>query len=249
MHIDILFEDDAWVFVNKPAGLLIHPGLQPNEPVLTDILSQQLGVRVQSTHRLDRATSGVIVLTKTPDATRSVNHSFAQRLVDKRYIAIVSSAIDDEGDITEPLTRKARAHGRKKEAKLPAHTSFLCRERTACGAAWLEVVPFTGRQHQIRRHLNFIRCPIWGDKRYGSTRSNRQLRIEYSLHRLALHAAALTLPHPITGKVQTVVAPLTHDLSRSAQALGFTEETLSFSNHTWFTQDPDLTTCTKENIQ
>jgi len=225
MSLSLLHVDDAVVAVNKPEGVVIHHGLPQEEVTLLDLLRAQVSGPLYPTHRLDRATSGAIVFARSREAAAAINGAFAARDVDKLYLALVTSAIEAWGEIEQPLTRRARQHGKGKQPLLPARTTYQCIARTA-DAALIELTPHTGRQHQLRRHLRAIGAPIWGDKRYGHKRHNRHLRIDVSLHRMALHAYQLTLPHPTTGDPLALVAPLPATLTGPLERLGFSMDAL-----------------------
>lgn len=213
--IDILYEDDDLLFVNKPHGMLLHQGLSTDEPVLLDHLQATHGGTIRVVHRLDRATSGVLCLAKTPAATKHINQAFADRNVAKQYLAIVSYGIDESGEINEPLSRQTRGKRKRRQNSpaLKAQTLYTrISESASSQSALVALFPKTGRRHQLRRHLRHIGFPIWGDRHYGHARFNRQIRIDYRFHRLALHAHSLALPHPTTQDTISIHAPLPPEL-------------------------------------
>jgi tRNA pseudouridine65 synthase len=149
-------------------------------------------------HRLDRATSGVLVLALDPGAARWLGTAFAERRVHKRYLAIVRGWVGERGVIDSPL------HEEGAPAPAAAVTAFArlsCFEvpvpvgRYATGRySLVEAFPHTGRMHQLRRHFAHLRHPIVGDVRYGDGRHNRMFRERFGVHRLLLHAERLVLP-------------------------------------------------------
>lgn len=225
--LSLLHIDEALVAINKPDGIVIHHGLPQEDITLLDLVRDQVEGPIFPTHRLDRATSGVILFARSKAAAAAINGAFSSREVEKGYLALVSAGIDEAGEIDEPLTRSARHHRRSKRPQelLPALTTYRRIAETPRAALCL-VAPHTGRQHQIRRHLRSIRHAIWGDKRYGHKRHNRELRIELRLHRLALHAYQLALPHPNGDGLLQLTAPLPPALWRPLEALGFDLDTL-----------------------
>ncbi len=214
--IEVLYEDDDLVVINKPAGHSVHAGWDPGPPLLP-LIGRRVDRFVYPVHRLDRATSGVLVLAKSSAMAAAVQRSFRDRIVDKRYWAIVRGIPAEFGYIDHPVPRA------KDGPRVPAQTSYATLYHRG-RYALIEVKPLTGRTHQIRRHLKHISHPIIGDVRYGKGEHNRIWRTEYGLHRLALHAVRLSLPHPRTGQVSTVDAPLPTDLARAYSVFGVPEE-------------------------
>lgn len=219
-HLSILYEDDALLVVHKPIKVVIHHGLPQAEQVLVDLVKAQCGFAVTPVHRLDRGTSGVIVLAKDKEVVPTLNQAFASREVSKDYLALSREGWEQEGTLTTPLTRRAREHKRPKAKTYPSTTGYRLLEEQG-GFALLMMTPETGRQHQIRRHMAAAKRPILGDSRYGHKRQNRQLRIDVSLHRMALHALRLQLRHPLTEEAMCFLAPLPEDLSHPLSRLGF----------------------------
>lgn len=225
--LEILYCDDALVAVNKPPGCMIHHGWSQGETVLVDVVRAVVGGKIHAVHRLDRATSGLVLLARTHEAARVLNAQFAAREVRKRYIALVVG--DPEGPTrnTQPLSRgikKRKPHG----PRLPALTIYRSVQAFASqGVSLVEALPVTGRKHQIRRHLRMDRHPIVADKHYGYKRFNRDFRIETGLGRLALHALSLRTTHPVSQETLTLHAPIPADLAKVLDTLGVTDTTLA----------------------
>jgi tRNA pseudouridine65 synthase len=200
--LTILYQDDSCAVVDKPSGMIVHRGWANDERDLLRVTRDALGRYVYPIHRLDRGASGAVLFALNEDAARVLNRSFADRTMDKRYLALTRGHPAEHGLIDHPIPR---APG---EERVPAQTEYF-RIGTFERYALVVALPKTGRLHQIRRHLKHVSCPLIGDVRYGKGEHNRLFRERYALDRLALHAAALRFVHPETGQAITVRAPLT----------------------------------------
>jgi len=198
----ILYRDEACVVVDKPSGMIVHRGWANDDCDLLRVTRDALGRYVYPLHRLDRGASGAVLFALNEDAARVLNRSFADRSMDKRYLALTRGHPAEHDLIDHPIPR---APG---EERVPAQTEVF-RIGTFERYALVVALPKTGRLHQIRRHLKHVSCPLIGDVRYGKGEHNRFFREQYALDRLALHAAALRFVHPVTGERITVRAPLT----------------------------------------
>lgn len=214
MHrvLPILYQSETLVAVDKPSGLAVHRGQSRDAVHALQLVRDQVGAYVYPVHRLDRATSGVLVFALTRGAARALGAAFASGAVQKTYVALVRGA---------PPVHVRVDHALSQEDNQPAQAAVThVRTLSRYGRyAWVEVVPETGRTHQIRRHLKHLSCPIIGDVRYGKGEHNRLFRACYGLHRLALHAATLTLNDPETKRPLTIRAPLPDILARTLAAL------------------------------
>lgn len=215
--LEILFEDDHLIVVNKQTGLLSHPSNREKSGTLMNALafhfweSSGSAIRPGLVHRLDRDTSGVMVIAKTPRAMRTLSRHFRERWVTKRYSALVSGRIEqDKGEIDAPIgcDPKTWPHWRVMtdgggDAK-SAKTLYQVKKRFAAHTL-LEMEPLTGRTHQLRIHCNLIGHPILGDPIYASTADPlvKELRIKHHL----LHAGHLGFKHPATGQPLIFDAP------------------------------------------
>lgn len=175
----------------------------------------RLGRWVFPVHRLDRGTSGVLLFALSPEVARRLQEAFAAGQVEKRYLALVRGVAPESGEIDHPLRREDSPAA----AKVPAVTEFR-RLGTWERYSLVEARPRTGRLHQVRRHFKHLSLPLIGDVRYGKGEHNRHFRERFGLHRLALHALSLTLPHPATGKPLAVAAPVPEDLAGPLRAMG-----------------------------
>lgn len=208
--LDILFEDDDVIVLNKPAGLVVHPGAGNDAHTLAHALlfhTKNLSTLSQDrpgiVHRLDKDTSGVMVVAKNNHAHLELSRQFKKHSIERRYIALVAGLVAfDEGVIDVPLKRhsmdrKKIAVSFAQEAK-PAHTTYHVLRRYKEFTA-VELFPQTGRTHQLRVHLNYLGHPILGDSVYGK---------KASFPRLALHAKDLGFVHPTTGEWVKFSVPL-----------------------------------------
>lgn len=217
--IPILYRDDALVVVDKPAGMLVHrTELARDDDVVMMRVRDDVRRHVFPVHRLDRQTSGALVFALDEVSARSLREAFDEGRVGKRYVALV------RGTFPEGLVEVDYAIPKKEGGpRVAARTSFV---RLATGplpgiegATWsfVEARPATGRFHQVRRHLAHLRYPIACDTNYGTGWFNRAVR-GLGLARLALHAAAITLPRP--GEPLVVEAPLAPDMAAALEVLG-----------------------------
>jgi 23S rRNA pseudouridine1911/1915/1917 synthase len=220
MPLKIVHEDADIIVIDKPAGLVVHPGAgQPDRTLMNALLAHAphlAGVpRAGIVHRLDKDTSGLLVVAKTVEAQADLAKQLAERSVRRIYLALVQGDPPASGTIDAPVGRDVRARVRMAVTHRgkPARTAFRVVERFG-HAALIECRLETGRTHQIRVHLQHIRHPLVGDTVY-----RRGTRHGLSFPRQALHAAELTLTHPRTGKVMTWRAPLPRDLKRLLQDL------------------------------
>jgi len=224
--IDVVYEDDTLVVVNKPAGLVVHPAAGTPSGTLANALAyhfQQLparGVRPGIVHRLDRDTSGLIVVAKTEAALENLSDQFRDRSVFKSYVALVHGRMSpDSGKIDQPLARDRSNRTRMAVVRGGRNALTLYRVRRSFDRfTLLDVELKTGRTHQIRVHLAWLKHPVVGDETYGGGRDNTiqdpQLRAHVrNLKRHFLHAEKLSFTHPTTGEVVKFESPLPAELS------------------------------------
>ena len=221
LQLPIIYQDEAVIVINKPAGVISHArGRHWDEPSVASSLRSLVArdwespARTGLAHRLDRATSGLMVIAKTSEDLKVLQQQFTDRTVSKTYRALIdnspaSQSLPNEGLIDRPIDRSPKA-GNKFCVSLngkPAQTKWrkqLLKSKDRYVSLNLE--PLTGRTHQLRVHLASLGCPIIGDKLYGGSIGPR----------LALHSHQLSFDHPRTGQRQTFVAPLPSWLQKEA---------------------------------
>ena len=207
MPLPILYLDDLLVVIHKPPGLLVHRTPLARDRVFAlQTLRDQLGRRVWPVHRLDRATSGVMVFGLNPDAARALAGQFERHEVEKTYHALARGWVEAEGVIDHPI----RDDDAPQAAPQPAITRYRRLARVELPVAvdrypssrysLAAVEPVTGRRQQIRRHFKHISHPIIGDTTHGNGRHNRFFRERYGIHRLMLTAQRLAFTHPDSGE-------------------------------------------------
>lgn len=221
--LQILYEDDDLLVIDKPSGLLVHRGWGRDDVVLVDLVRDYTGAAtVHPVHRLDRATSGVVLFARHPAAARSLGMAFDTQDVHKRYLALVRGVPKlAHQRVDHPLPRKEDG------PRVPAATTVTRLGHVETEPRHLSLVlaePHTGRPHQVRRHLKHINHPIIGDSKYGKNKLNRSFRESHHLERMALHACTLTLRHPSLDETMTFDAPLPPSLSEPLQRMGFAPE-------------------------
>ena len=219
--LSVLYEDDSLLAVNKRPGMVVHPAVGNWTGTLVNALlgrgSGDFGemdpLRPGIVHRLDKDTSGCLVVAKNPHALAKLADAFAERKTSKTYLAVVYGHLTPkEGEIhtlidRHPVDRKRRTV--VKEGGKEAHSAYkVVREGMIGGvpASLVEVRIFTGRTHQIRVHMSHIGHPLAGDEMYGGAR-------KLPAPRQMLHAWKLSLPHPETGKMLSLEAPLPDDFT------------------------------------
>ena len=206
-RLTLLYRDEFLAAVDKPSGLAVHRGWAPERETAMTCVRDQLGTHVFPVHRLDRATSGVLLFALSSEIAARVCESFAAGLAAKTYLALVRGVPPATGIIDHPLPPGEDSHG----PRVSAQTAFQRREIFG-RYSLVEAHPLTGRLHQVRRHLKHIACPLIGDVNYGKGEHNRLFREQFGLHRLFLHATRLQLPHPRTGHLLDLHSPLPAEL-------------------------------------
>jgi 23S rRNA pseudouridine1911/1915/1917 synthase len=229
--IELLYEDEDLVVVNKPAGMVVHAGAGETHGTLVNALLHKLGTLADSgdaarpgiVHRLDRGTSGVLVVARNEETHRALAWQFEHREVEKYYLALVHGRLKQKtGTIALPiardLERRTRMTTRRREGR-EARTDW--RELFSLnGFTLVEARLHTGRTHQIRVHFAAIGHPVVGDTVYGAPREVRVGgKIVSSLDRTFLHAARIAFAHPSTGKRVEVRAPLAPELKQYLDGL------------------------------
>ena len=217
----ILWEDPHLLAVNKPAGTAVHGGSGISFGVIEQLrIARPQAPLLELVHRLDRDTSGVLLIAKTRAGLIGMHDTLREKSGDKRYLAAVRGEwVNDRQHVKAPLAKYTRADGERRvevnavEGQF-AHTIFNLVERRA-EMSLLEAELKTGRTHQIRVHLQHLGFPIAGDDKYGDAVWNKLLRGRqpHPLRRMFLHAKSFTFEHPVTAQAVTVDAPLPRELS------------------------------------
>ena len=232
MPLEILYEDEVLVVLNKPPGLVVHPASGHESSTLVNALlhhceGQLSGIggiaRPGIVHRLDKDTSGCMVAAKNDDTHLALSAQFAGRKVEKIYQAIVCGEITrDRGDIRAAIARHSshrKCMAVDEEFGREAHTSYRVIERLR-GATLAEALLHTGRTHQIRVHFKFLGFPLVGDATYGHRQNQRLHELTgYRAPRQMLHAKHLGFTHPRSGRLMRFEAPQPADFEDALQAL------------------------------
>jgi tRNA pseudouridine65 synthase len=220
--VEVLFRDGTLVCVNKPSGLVVHAGqgVPASEAVLQRV-RDLVGAHVYPVHRLDRGASGVLIFGLSPAATQALQQALA--VARKRYLALVRGLPPASGRIDSAIP--VREGGVRVPASSHFRTLATMTAEPAEGQhprryALVEVMPETGRFHQVRRHMKHLGHPLIGDANYGKREHNQYCAERYGLARLALHAAAVELCHPEDGRTLELSAPLPADLAGPLERMG-----------------------------
>ena len=230
---EVLYEDEQLLAVDKPAGLAVHPGSGIAGETLVDQVRAYLvrqGLRTPEgefrpspAHRLDRETSGVVVVAKTRQAMVRLTEIFTAGEAEKTYLALAKGRFQREtGSIELRLAEHQQTFASKEQRGVNLQRA-VTRWRKLSGAGdatLLEITIETGRTHQIRRHLEAIGHPVVGDAKYGDFPFNRIAQRQWGLRRMFLHSLRLSLPHPVAKKRLVLVAPLPDELEEALRRAG-----------------------------
>lgn len=222
--LEIIYQDDYFVAVNKPAGMLVHRSwLDKHETrFVMQTLRDQIGRHVFPLHRLDRPTSGVLIFALSSEIAARAMPMFAAHEMEKTYHAIVRGWIEEADVLDYPLKEEldkiADKFAREDKEAQPAVTAYRpvasvevpysTGRFPTSRYALVEMQPTTGRKHQLRRHMHHLSHPIIGDTTHGDGKHNRLFREHYNAHRLMLHATELKFTHPYTGEPLVLTAPM-----------------------------------------
>lgn len=241
--LEVIFEDEHLIAVNKPPGMMTHPAQGIVTGTLVNALMGRIqlpdadrdfgdeGYRPGIVHRLDKDTSGVIVVAKTVLAHAKLAEAFKDRTTQKTYLAITAARVNQGKVITldapvgrHPVQRQMMTVGGAASREAQTHFQTLAEVRDDTGRwyALIQAKPRTGRTHQIRVHLQHLKAPILGDEVYG--------KASPVIPRQALHAFRLQIPHPETGKLLDLKATLPQDMQEAWLALGGSEADLPSSS-------------------
>lgn len=223
MELNILYQDDELIAINKPEGMLVHRSwLDKHETVFAmQTLRDQIGQHVFPVHRLDRPTSGVLLFALNAEMARLMSEQFEQHQVQKSYLALVRGYLQGEGRIDYPLKVVKDKIADKFSAEKAPQSAITDYQSLAtvempypagkfqtARYSLVQLFPQTGRKHQLRRHLKHLFHPILGDTNYGDLHQNRALSANTGCDRLFLHSNALQFSHPRTLQKIVINAPL-----------------------------------------
>ena len=241
--LPILYQDEYLVAVNKPAGLLVHRTNIDRHATSNamHIVRDQLGKWVYPFHRLDKATSGILLFALDQETARRMTQLFTDGAVSKSYIAIVRGFTKEEERIEHPLREQwDKMNDPNAERERPGKEAVTDYRRLAdvelphpvgryatARYSLIKATPLTGRNHQIRRHLKHIFHPVIGDTAYGDGKHNEFFRLQFNCHRLLLHARAISLVHPYVDRDLSIEAPLDNAFRSLLETLRWDAVTLS----------------------
>jgi len=216
-RLEILYQDEALVVINKPSGLLVHKSMIDRHEIYyaMKILRNQLGQWVYPVHRLDKPTSGVLLFTLDSESARLMSEQFKSHMIQKEYVAVVRGYTEEAGVIDHALQEKLDKISDKKAQKDKAAQDALTLYKRLATVeidkpvgrydktrySLVKLFPETGRKHQLRRHMKHISHHILGDTKYGRGEHNKFVRSEYAMNRLLLHCSALEIRHPYSKKL------------------------------------------------
>ena len=222
--LEILFQDEHLVIINKPHGLLVHRSkIATNTDVYAlQLLRDQIGQRVYPVHRLDRKTSGVLIFALSTEVNTSMQKQFADNKVNKTYQAIVRGFTPIQETINYALTND---NGKVQDAI----TNFRTLQKSELPVPYgkfetsryslIELIPETGRFHQLRKHMAHLRHPIIGDRPHGCNKQNKLFKEKWNMITMMLHANVINFHHPVTGKEMVVKAAFQDEFNRTLNLL------------------------------
>lgn len=217
--LEIIYQDDHLIAINKPHGLLVHRSSIANDAkeFALQILRDQVNRQVSPVHRLDRKTGGLLLFALGKDVEIAMQQQFMNGEVKKKYLAVLRGYAPDQLDIDYPL---AKDNGTIQEA----FTSFVTLKRAELDVAFgkhptsryslVEASPTTGRMHQLRKHFAHIFYPIIGDRKHGCNKQNRFFKAQWEMTTMLLHASELLFTHPVTKQEIHLKAPVQAEFLR-----------------------------------
>lgn len=223
--LQILYRDEHLVAINKPHNLLVHRSpIAADESIFAlQLLRDQLNCWVNPCHRIDRKTGGVLLFSLSKEADRAMQMKFENRQCDKKYLALVRGYLPTEGTADRPLENE-------KGVMKDSITHFRCLQQVELDIevsrypksrySLAEIIPETGRMHQIRRHFAQLRHYLIGDKTYGDCKHNKMFEENFDLNTMLLHAQTLTFEHPFSQENIMIVAPLQKEFSAIIEKIG-----------------------------
>ena len=226
MGLEILFQDDDLIAINKPHGLLVHRTKIANDATefALQMVRDLIGQRVFPVHRLDRKTSGILLFAKSNKTLKTISKLFAERQVNKSYLAIIRGFAEAKGMVDYPLTEgnttqeAITAYKVLKQFELDLPYGKFDTTRYSL----VEIKPETGRFHQIRKHFAHLRHPIIGDRPHGCNKQNKLWKDKFNMTTMLLHASSLEFNYPDNTPVQ-IEAEISSEFERVLEILKFTD--------------------------
>lgn len=224
--LEIIYQDDHLIAINKPHGLLVHRSKIANDAkeFALQLLRDQVGRHVNPVHRLDRKTGGVLLFAFDKEVEIAMQKQFQEALIDKHYLAIVRGFTPMEMEIDYPL---AKENGTLQEAQTKFVTLQQAEINIAVGAhptsrySLVNANPKTGRMHQLRKHFAHIFHPIIGDRPHGCNKQNRFFKDHFEMNTMMLHASKLSFTHPVSAQKIIIEANLQTEFERTLRLLNF----------------------------
>lgn len=227
--LDILYQDDALLAVNKPAGLPVHRSklIGPADAFLIDLLREQVGGGLFLAHRLDRATSGVLLVARSAGMAAALGEQFTGRTMQKQYLTVVRGWPEPAEGVVDYALPGARDTGPRREARTRYRRLATIEVPIALGRypqqryALVLAEPESGRFRQIRKHMAHLHHPVIGDCQHGRGDHNRLYKQHFACHRMLLHAWRLRFAHPLSGAAMCLQAPLDDAFAALLQRFGW----------------------------
>ncbi len=222
----ILYEDESIVAINKPSGIMVHPTkITEDKQFIVPLLSAQIKEEVFAIHRIDRGTSGILLLGKNKTVVRELSNQFMERKVDKMYLAITRGFAPESEEVDYPIAREPHLPKRKAITHIKTiHTQelpFAIGPYQQSRYSVVKAFPETGRRHQIRRHLSHLHYPVIGDRKHGDNKHNKYWQENIDIHRMLLHARELAFMHPVSKELMRLKAPFDDTFQKAFELLGF----------------------------
>ena len=226
MVLEIVYRDAHFVAIDKPSGLFVHPtDLDRRAMSCMPLLRDQIGQWVYPVHRLDRATSGVLLFALSAEMAHNVSNLFQTRQVKKEYLTVVRGYLPESGQIdyayVPPDGAESVSAVRDFRCLATVELPYAVGRYATARYSLMQALPLTGRMHQIRRHCAHVRHPIVGDRTYGDRKHNRFFDTQFGIHRLMLMATHLQFAHPETGDELTLDAPVPSRIRQLFEQFGW----------------------------
>ncbi|WP_339787639.1 pseudouridine synthase [uncultured Imperialibacter sp.] len=225
--LSVIYQDEHLVAINKPNRLLVHKTKIAEEKhfFANRLLADQIGCEVYPVHRIDRATSGVLLFAYSPQGVAMTQSLFMKGNVTKEYLAVVRGFVAETGSTNEPLIKHETGVEQTAltnyERLHTIEVDISVNKYPTSRYSLVRMLPKTGRTHQLRRHFNHMGHPIVGDTKYGDLRHNRMFEREWGITSLLLHAYKLTFIHPFSNKELSLQAPLSPDFVKAIDTFGW----------------------------